>query len=211
MNPVINSNQISLSPILKNDIYSLDKLFLSEFPANDEIWDFGDMINLDSNMISFSLMRALLFKVLKDNKVKLENINQKQKLIITKLGLAEFFSNNFYEMFIPSIVNKETGNKLMFFNRFEEDSNFLFEETGKKNFYSGGGILKTKLNSIQTIVEELFLKFQLSNLKGSFYLRTNSNSYYYILNPENKSKIFYVQEKKELEKNFVYFQIETHQ
>ncbi|MDX1959364.1 MAG: hypothetical protein SFU98_12375 [Leptospiraceae bacterium] len=210
MNSITNSNQISLPSGIKNDIYSLDKMFLSEFPASEEIWDFGDLIHLDSSMLSFTLMRALLFKEIKTNRIKLENVTKKQKLIITKLGLAEFFTNNFHEMFIPTIAEKENGHRLMFYNRFIEESHFLFSEVGKKSFYSGGGILKLSLHSIQTIVEELFIKFQLSKMKGSFYLRTNLNSYFYILNPENKSRIFYVQEKRELPKNFIYFQIETH-
>ena len=60
-------------------------------------------------------------------------------------------------------------------------------------------------NTIQSAVTE----FDLKDKTGHFFLRTKLNSYLYLLNPENKSKTFYIQQKKSFPIDFQFYHIKT--
>jgi hypothetical protein len=94
---------------------------------------------------------------------------------------------------------------------FEEDKFFhLKEEDRKLIILTGGGILKEKKTNAHEMVEKLFSEFALKYKTGHFFLRTKINSYLYLLNPENKSKTFYIQQKNSFMVDFQFYHIKTY-
>ncbi|MCB1177422.1 MAG: hypothetical protein KDK36_07580, partial [Leptospiraceae bacterium] len=128
------------------------------------------------------------------------------------LGFSKQFTDHFKGAFFPTLLEKTKHRKeppeLKFFQHYKDNSSFLhYKPERKKLFLTGGGTFDEKPSKIQETVEELFRIFDLDSKKGTFFLRTARNSYFYPLDPENRSRLFYVQEKNTIEIPFHFFYI----
>lgn len=209
MNQNINLAQekktINLDWIHSESIYAHDAKFFSEI-AKDESWSFLHIQDLSTTALSFLLMRSLLSENIHSNKIQVNDLSSSVKAKIGKSGFAPYFNELFDTNRILSIANTQS-NPPLFNSLFVEQKSFFFTDSDKKtSIMTGGGILKDKTNAHE-MIEKLFTEFDLKDKTGHFFLRTKTNSYLYLLNPENKSKTFYIQQKNPFSVDFQFYHI----
>ena len=199
---------VNLEYIHSENVYSHDNIFFSPLDRN-ETWSFLDRQDIKSTGLAFLFMRSLLARELLDRKIQAIDMDKATKARVAKLGLAKMF-NQFLETppLLEITTQKETPSFIP--NLFFEDKAFHLEEDEKNSLtLAGGGILKEKRTNANEMVENLFSEFNLQGKVGHFFLRTKSNSYLYLLNPEIKSKTFYIQQKNTFTVDFQFYHIKT--
>jgi hypothetical protein len=208
------SHKNVLDNFKEKDLYALEKASFHPFDGI-EVWDFSDAIELKYGFLSFFAMRSILHTKILGKKIEVKNFNNLLKLQLYNLGYSEIYSKFFQGAFFPSLVGKNSNKKeppsLAFLQKTEKNTSFLFYKEDRKKFsLSGGGIYLDKAPRVYDVVEEMFQTFSLSQKNGTFFLRTSRNSYFYPLDPQNRSRIFYVQERNPIEVpfHFVYIQSE---
>lgn len=199
---------VNLEYIHSENVYSHDNIFFSPLDKN-ETWSFLDRQDITSTGLAFLFMRSLLGQELIDKKIQAIDLNQSIKARIAKLGLATMF-NQFMETTHLLEVASQKAIPSFIPNLFFEDKAFHLQEEEKNSLtLAGGGILKEKRTNANEMVERLFSEFNLHDKVGHFFLRTKSNSYLYLLNPEIKSKTFYIQQKNTFTVDFQFYHIKT--
>jgi hypothetical protein len=208
-NFVQEKKKISLEYIHSENIYSHDNLFFSDIQT-DESWSFLPYQEITSTSLSFLFIRSLLSDSIYQKKIQASDISQVIKAKIAKLGYASYF-NSFLDTQPILGLAENTDMPEFIASIFLEDKCFhLTEEQKKFTLFTGGGILKEKKTNAHEMVEKLFSEFKLTNKTGHFFLRTKMNSYLYLLNPENKSKTFYIQQKNSFPVDFQFYHIKTY-
>ncbi|MBP9888377.1 MAG: hypothetical protein KBF93_18910 [Leptospiraceae bacterium] len=200
---------INLDWIHSENIYSHDAKFFSEIDKN-ESWSFAQNQDLSITGLSFLLMRSLLSHNIHNTKIHVTDISKSTKAKIGKSGFAPYF--NEYLVTNPILgITKEQEIPSVFESLFLENNSFFLNEIEKKTLImTGGGILKEKKTNAHEMIEKLFTTFDLKDKKGHFFLRTKLNSYLYLLNPENKSKTFYIQQKNTFPVDFQFYHIKLY-
>ena len=204
-------NQMEEKWILQNrkedDFYALDKKFLSGH-YNDPI----EIVSIEPKFISFLLMNSLLYREqFQKNQTVIFPSAEIKKLVFkhySNLNFNEYFTGEFFPFSIPK-KSMEDENPLENFPFFEGRNFSVTHGSRTTRYASSGGFIGNHSISVQSIVESLFSKFSLTGKKGKLYLRTSHSSYLYILNPNQKKKIFFVQEKKEEKPSFLFFCIDV--
>lgn len=203
-----NSNpNLKKFEIHQSDFYSLDKAGLYEI-SSPEVWDFSEAKEIQFEFIPFLIMRAILHKKITNEPIQLNNLPFIAKQNISKFSssipLNEFFSGTFF----PSIVGSKGFGKLEFYKKFIANYSFYKEIVNTYYVICGGGILEKSNTLLKPFIQELFEVFNLENHKGKFYFRNSQRSYFYPLSPENKSRLFFVQERNFISIPFHFFYIE---
>ena len=201
---------MNLDYIQSENIYSHDNIFFSEIDKN-ESWSFLLQQDLSLTGLAFLFIRSLMANEIFGKKIQAIDISQSIKARIAKLGTATFF-NQFLETSPILAVAAESKNIPEYISKLflEEKAFHLKGEERKSIVLTGGGILKEKKTNANEMVERLFAEFDLRSKTGHFFLRTKSNSYLYLLNPANKSKTFYIQQKNTFAVDFQFYHIKTY-
>ncbi|MBP7280529.1 MAG: hypothetical protein KBA66_03060 [Leptospiraceae bacterium] len=208
LNFVQEKKNKNLEWIHSENIYSHDTIFFNEI-LQKEVWDFTENQDLSLTSLSFLFIRSLLSQELNGFKIQATQVSQYCKAKLGKSGYSQFFNDFLETNPILGIPNK---NVLPTFasSLFLEDKFFhITTEEKKASIITGGGILKEKKTNAHELIEKLFTEFDLKDKTGHFFLRTKLNSYLYLLNPENKSKTFYIQQKKSFPIDFQFYHIKT--
>ncbi len=209
LNFVQEKKMMNLEYIHSENIYSHDNIFFSEIDKN-ESWSFLLQQDLTSTGLAFLFIRSLIANELFGQKIQAIDINQSIKARIAKLGSALFFNQFMETSPILALAAPEEMPGFITNLFFEEKTFHLKEEEKKSTVLTGGGILKEKKTNAHEMVEKLFSEFGLRDETGHFFLRTKSNSYLYLLNPANKSKTFYIQQKNTFSVDFQFYHIKTY-
>ena len=209
LNFVQEKKMMNLEYIHSENIYSHDNIFFSEIEKN-EVWSFLLQQDLTSTGLAFLFIRSLIVQELFGVRIQAIDINQSIKARIAKLGYSLFF-NKFLETNPILGIAKQIELPAFASTLFFDEKSFHLEEEEKKSIVvTGGGILREKKTNANEMVEKLFSEFNLRDKTGHFFLRTKSNSYLYLLNPENKSKTFYIQQKNSFTVDFQFYHIKTY-
>lgn len=203
-----SSQNLKKSASSEKDLYALDKAAFYAI-GEPEIWDFSEALEMKREFISFFIMRAILHKKKTGQKLELKDIQPSIKAQVQRLGFAKWMNDFFAGAFFPSLVTKQNDISLDFFKDFESEYSYVQLDMKKSSFMlTGGGVLLKPNLRLQEPIEELFQKFDLAKKQGIFYYRTTRNSYFYPLEPESKSRVFFVQERNALELPFHFFYID---
>ena len=209
LNFVQEKKMMNLEYIQSENIYSHDNIFFSPMEKN-ESWSFLLQQDFSSTGLSFLFIRSLIASELFGQKIQVIDLNQSMKARIAKLGFASLFNKFLETNPILTMPEKEVS-PISISEMFVEEKSFhIIEEDKKGILYTGGGILKERKTNAHEMVEKLFTEFNLRDKTGHFFLRTKSNSYLYLLNPENKSKTFYIQQKNTFTVDFQFYHIKTY-
>ncbi|MBK6605688.1 MAG: hypothetical protein KBF99_05665 [Leptospiraceae bacterium] len=201
---------VNLEYIHSENVYSHDNIFFSPLDKN-ETWSFLDRQDITSTGLAFLFMRSLLAQELNFQKIQATDMNQPIKARIAKLGLATRFNQFMETTHLLEVASQKTIPSFIPDLFFEDKAFHLQEEEKNSLTFAGGGILKEKRTNANAMVERLFSEFNLQGKVGHFFLRTKSNSYLYLLNPEIKSKTFYIQQKNTFTVDFQFYHIKTNQ
>ncbi|HRG46279.1 MAG TPA: hypothetical protein PLX69_11380 [Leptospiraceae bacterium] len=201
---------VNLEYIHSENVYSHDNIFFSPLDKN-ETWSFLDRQDITSTGLAFLFMRSLLAQELNFQKIQATDMNQPIKARIAKLGLATRFNQFMETTHLLEVASQKTIPSFIPDLFFEDKAFHLQEEEKNSLTLAGGGILKEKRTNANAMVERLFSEFNLQGKVGHFFLRTKSNSYLYLLNPEIKSKTFYIQQKNTFTVDFQFYHIKTNQ
>ncbi|HNC00102.1 MAG TPA: hypothetical protein PLS71_17800 [Leptospiraceae bacterium] len=197
---------VNLDYIHPENIYSHDAFFFKEIEPN-ESWDFQSQPDISLTSLGFLFIRSLLFQELQKTKLPVSNLSQSMKIQLAKDGYANYFNQFFETNPIPSILTEQKTPELIS-DLFLENKSFHMKDKEKNaDLLLGGGILKENKTNAHALIEKLFSYFDLSNVYGHLFLRTKSSSYLYLLNPENKSKTFYIQQKNLFSIDFQFYHI----
>lgn len=197
----------NLEWIHSENIYSHDSMFFGEIPEN-ESWSFCDTQEISLTSLAFLCMRSLLSQELYSKKIKVTQMSQISKAKLGKSGYTNYF-NEFLESESPvlGITNKKEIPSF-YTDLFTEKHFFHFDSEDKKTkIVTGGGIFQEKKTNANEMIEKLIQEFNLREKTGHLFLRTKLNSYLYLLNPENKSKTFYIQQKNSFAVDFLFYHI----
>jgi hypothetical protein len=210
LNFVQEKKMMNLDYTQSENIYSHDNIFFSAIDKN-ESWSFLLQQDLSLTGLSFLFIRSLIANEIFSKKIQAMDISQSIKARIAKLGTATLF-NQFLETSPILAVAAESKSIPDYIPKLflDEKAFHLREEEKKSTVLTGGGILKEKKTNANEMVERLFAEFDLRDKTGHFFLRTKSNSYLYLLNPANKSKTFYIQQKNTFAVDFQFYHIKTY-
>ncbi len=192
------------------NIYSHDNIFFSEIEKS-ESWSFLLQQDLSITGLAFLFIRSLIANEIFGHKIKAIDISQSIKARIAKLGTATYFNQFLDTSPILAFAAESKSIPECIAKIFLEEKAFHLKEEEKKSLVlTGGGILKERKTNANEMVEKLFSEFGLRDKTGHFFLRTKSNSYLYLLNPANKSKTFYIQQKNTFAVDFQFYHIKIY-
>lgn len=206
-----NSNpNLKKFEIHQSDFYTLDKTSLYEI-FTPEAWDFSTLPEVPIEFIPFLIMRAILHKKITNKPIQISNLSFLAKQNISKFSSSILLNDFFSGVFFPSIIGGKEFRKLEFYKKFISNYSFYKEIMNNNYVICGGGILEKANTLLKPFIQELFEIFDLENQNGKFYFRTHQHSYFYPLDKQNKSRIFFVQERKTISIPFHFFYIELEQ
>lgn len=206
LNFVQEKKIVNLDYIHPENIYSHDTIFFKDI-EKEESWNFQSQPDISLTSLGFLFMRALLYQELQNEKLSVANISQSMKVKLSKAGSAHYLNRFFETNPIPTILNSGKSPDFHTSLFLEEKSFNLNDKEKNADLILGGGILKEKKTNAHEMIERLFSHYNLSEVDGHLFLRTKTSSYLYLLNPENKSKTFYIQQKNAFTIDFQFYHI----